>query len=368
MVERRGGCAQGWAGGGLMAFIFGDSMDLYASDAAMQAAGWSLNGLSSVTPSTTTGRFGNGGVFVTNSAVNAYIARATTIAASTIIISCAFKHTSLAVASDRLLVAFFNNSGADRVASIYLEPNGAIRLRDANNAIVTTSAAGVVWENVWHYLEFKVLSNNGAGTATVRINENAVITRTGLDTSITETDIDFVTFGGASGNTVSGVYYDDIVILDDSGAAPQNDLIGDVGARGLLPTADTATTDWDRSGGAADYEMIDDPIPGDHDSDSTYLYTTTAGAKSLFDCANLTDTPAYIYAVIVAAAMRKADAGTRTARVYLVSGVTTSTGDTWSIGTDYQTWRHIWALNPSGSAVWDKTAVNALQMGMEVVV
>lgn len=350
-----------------MAFLFGDGMSGYSDSTAgrtdLQEAGWIVGGVPNyILGDIDGGRFGAGSFVITNN--NGYLSRAINIAVSTLMVQAAFK-LEYGGSDNRDFLNFYNNGGADSVCSIRAQYDGSLRVYNSGGSLVATSSSGVLWPGSYQYLEVKVVSNNATGSVLVKLNEVTVINATNIDTSITATDIDLVRF--CSGNTSNSCWWDDIIFLDDSGPAPHNDLIGDVRARELLPSADTATADWDRNTGATDYGCVDDAIPGDHDGDTTYIYDDTVGGKSLFDFGNMSDTPAYIYGVIAMVAAKKSDAGGKTMRAYLDSGGTVSNGDTWSIGTSYQTWRHIWSLDPNGSIAWAKAAVDALQAGVEVV-
>ena len=354
-----------------MAVLFMDSFDLYSdgagSTADLQEAGWQT--YFSPIVSTTEGRYGGGALKLDCWTSTPVVSLSLNIAASTAIVQAAFKSGLLFYSNNREFLIFTNNSGADAVAGLYLQLDGSVKVCNSLGVCVATSAAGVIHEGAWQYLEVKVVSNNGAGSVIVRIDEVEVININGIDTSISATDIDLIRFypGSISHPSAGYMYWDDILILDDSGPAPQNNFVGDLRISVLLPNADTATSAWTRSGGAADYEMIDDVVPGDHDGDGTYLYHSTATGKSLFDFEAITGTPYFICCVGVAVAAKKSDGGTKSMRAYIDSGGTVSNGSTWSIGTDYQTWRHIWGLNPNGSTEWLTADVDALQAGVEVV-
>jgi hypothetical protein len=347
-----------------MAVIFMDPMDQYASDSDLQAGGWILDVSSQITPQTSGGRFGGGCVLVQ------YItgpARAVTISGSTLIIQCAFKHSALTYATNKECVTIYNNSGADKCASLKVTTGGAITAHNAAGATVGTSSTGVVKENIWQYLEVKFVVSDAAGSITVKVNETQVINATSIDTKPgAATDIDKVKFQGAVAGAAQGIYYDDIVFIDDGGVGP-TDFIGDCRISYLQPIADDAQADWSLSAGLDGYALIDDTLPGANDGDSTYIYSNTAAEKSLFEIENLSGTPANIYAVAINAELKKTDGGSRTMRVYMDSNGTTDNGDTWSIGTDYEVWRHIWALNPDTATSWVAASVNALKIGVDLV-
>lgn len=352
-----------------MAILYGYSCDLHGTSYTdLQQAGWALGSTTQVVPGTTSGRFGGGGIYLKGTSSQGFITRSVSINASTIIVALAFKHEHLANATAEPFITLYNNGGADQVAELKLNPDGSLTLENSASTDVITSS-GVVSENVWTHVQFKVKSHASLGTADVLINNVSVISETGLDTSISATDIDKVRISAACDTSSYGTYVDDIVFIDDNNAdgLGYTDCMGDMKWTVYLPTADTATTDWTRSSGSNDYEMIDDTTPGDHDGDSTYLSDATAGHVSLFDFADITSTPATIYAVQASVAVKKSDAGDRTVRAYLVSNGNTSNGTTWSPSTDYETLSYLWEADPDGAAAWIKAKVNAAQLGIELV-
>jgi hypothetical protein len=266
-----------------MAVIYMSGMDLNSATADLQKNGWSLDVPSQIIPQTSGGRFGGGCVLVQ------YVtgpARAVTISGSTLIIQCAFKHSALTYATNKDFVTVYNNSGADKCASLKINTNGSIGAYNAAGTLVETSAAGVVKEGVYQYLQLKIVVSD-TGSITVKVGKTQVINATSVDTKPgTATDIDKVKFHGAVSGAAQGIYYDDFIFMDDSGSL-NNDFLGDRRIYTLLPTGDDGT-DADFSSqpsqGVGDtYLNVDDPIPGAPDGDTSYNYSNTPGDETLHD-------------------------------------------------------------------------------------
>lgn len=353
-----------------MAIIFADGMDGYSSSTDMFNAGWAIyNGAGRANIYTTGGRFNTGYVTVEgpSSAYGYYIARNLTISASTIFIQFSFKHLSLGDATAETWIELRNNGATDRVCKLVLNVDGSIELYNAANSFVEATSPGIVKDNVWQTFALKCIVSN-TGTVDLYIDGDQVINNSSIDTQDVDTDVTQVRFLSASDTLNSeGVGYDDIVIMDDSGSAPTNNLISDYALTPLLPNADTAQADWTLSGGVDGYALVDDTMPGMHDSATTSLSSSTAGHKSLFDFENLSVDPSIIYALIVNVEANKSDGGARTMRAYIDSNGTTANGDTWTIGTDFEVWSHIWYLDPDTGTAWVQATVNALKAGIEVV-
>jgi len=340
--------------------IYADGMDLYAAVADMVEAGWQYSGSLEVVAAS--GRFGG------NCAKPKYtgkLKRSVSIAGNEIGVQGAFKLESLTDATDEDFVELYNNSGADMCVQLTVLDTGAIRLKDSTGATVATTAANVVKEGIWQYFEMWALINNGAGTVVVNVDDVEVINESGVDTAITATDVDVVAFCGCSDSSTKGVYWDDIVIMDDSGAQ-MNALLGDVRIDTLSPNEDTSQEDWLLSAGSYSNALINDTVPGDHDGDSTYIESNTVGHETRVGFESLAGANT-IHAISVATSIKKTDAGSRTMRALINSNGTESVGATQSPTTDYQTVRDFFELNPDGNSAWTSSAINSLEAGVEVV-
>jgi hypothetical protein len=346
-----------------MALVFMDGLDNYTTDADLTAGGWYSTNPGSTTPSTTSGRWGTGGVRLV---YEDSIRRTISMTGSTIICQFAFKHDDILAATNERILRMWNGGITGICLTLDFTAAGVIRAGDTNGAVVGSSSAGVIRSGVWQFLEVKAVISN-TGSITVKIDGQQVINATSVDTQPgVATDVDAIFFAGASENASDGVTFDDIVIMDGSGTK-LNDFIGDSRISPLLPNADTATADWALSAGLNGYDLINDTMPGGHDGDGTYIYSNTVSEKSLFDLENLSTNPETIHAVSVNVAAKKSDSGTRTMRAYLDSNGTTDNGSAWSIATSYEIWRYYWDTDPNTSLAWLIAGINALKVGVEVV-
>lgn len=349
-----------------MAILFVDGCDLYGSDADIQHGGWALSAADLVEAVTDGGRFGGGSI---RCEYTHGVTRGVTIAASTLCCQFAFKHEQLSEATDELFFRARNNGGSQTCASLEITVTGAIRAKNSSGALVGTSVTGVVNEQVWHYCEVKVVCAD-SGSILVKIDGTEVLNLTGVDTKPgTATDIDSVGFFGASDSSSLGVVFDDFILIDDSGSNV-TDLIGDRRIYTLLPDTDTATVDFSSqpSQSVGDvHTVVDDPVPGSDDGDSTYIYSATPNDEILFDFEDLPVNPASIEAVCVTLTAKKDDAGARSMAALLSADVKTA-GATFNPGTDYEQHRTIWEQTTEAvPASWTGTKVNAAQAGTKLV-
>ncbi len=253
---------------------------------------------------------------------------------------------------------------------VFEDSTGAVLCKthvDADSRVTVRSATDVVLADLgvfsglrdghFNYLELKI-DFSASGSIVARNNAVEIANVTGVDTT--------------SGNGAFArvkltadcplMIFDDLYICDSSGTA-QNDFLGPVRIFPLKPAADASTT-WTPNSGTTGYTQVDD-IGYTLDSDSTYVESSTVGAKDIYD---LEDLPAG-YANPVAVSMyyvaRHDDtSGGAGMAGILKSGATEVetaeailTSSYRSYFLDQQT------TNPDTGAAWTPAEINALQIG-----
>lgn len=344
-----------------MALLFMDGFDCYATAAQAGDGGWQPENSPTCLFSTTGGRYGGGAIYWTTT-IYQWIKTVPLVAyGSTIYVGFAYKHGGLATTA-----LLYGKSDAS--ASIFgLSHDAAGALTFIPNSGANISEAGTsLTPGTWHWIEIKVTLGTTAsnGAVEVRVNGSVVITGSSIDTNTTGAGCGSIEIGGA-GSGGSPAYVDDVVVFDGSGATINN-FLGDTKITTHAANADAATVDWTASAGA-DYQCVDD-TPNAANDDTDYISSSTAAQESRFGMGNLATAPATIHAVQARYRAKKTDAGTRTMRGLIKSGGVESTGTTLGLSTAYR-WSYgdFFPLDPNGSIAWTDTAVNALEVGVEVV-
>lgn len=229
------------------------------------------------------------------------------------------------------------------------------------STVLATSAAYEV--NRWHYFELQVVIHPSTGSYELRHNEV-------LDTS--DSSVNTADSGTAGADTIdyqlryTGLYMDDMYILDDAGSV-NNDFLGDCVVEGRLPTGDGVTSDWTPSSGVNHFALLDDPATTPSDTD--YVSSASVSDIDLLTFDNLSFITGQVYGVFVAATARLDATGSRTMRAKARSGGTTYDGSqTWTINsTSWQTFVEIFEVDPATSSLWAIADVDAAEFGFEVV-
>lgn len=348
-----------------MAVISADGFDIFNDIAGVRAGGWISESTSTAqTFSTSQGRYG-GGCLKSNTANTGWYRGGFDLApGSTIIISFHYypEAQGSTGATDKLLSGFVRDAS---LRLFYLENNssGDLKAFNANGVQVGSTASAALSNTTWHWIEVKVVlgTNDTTGSIEVRVNDVVKITASGIDTYSSGT-LAFIQWLGSAG----GYRLDDVIIMDGTGSY-MNDFLGETKIETLGPNGDGATVDWTASAGA-DYTCVDDAVGGVSNNDTDYVSSSTAGQKSEFQMSNLSNTPTSIHAVQIRTKAKKTDAGARTYRSYIKSSASTENGTTYGLTYDY-CWRRngVHYRDPNGGGAWSGAAVNALNVGLEIV-
>jgi len=233
---------------------------------------------------------------------------------------------------------------------------------EAGTAIATSTAS--VSLNVWAYVEMQGVIDPSTGSVAVRVNGSEVCSVTGVSTRATAvTQWTAVSIGiqAMVSNVVAverACEYDDLYVLDGSGAGPLNAFLGDCRVDACLPTGTGATAAWTPSTGA-NWACVDE-VPSNDDAD----YTSSATINQI-DSFAVQDAPVSgtVYGVQAVLVARKGDAGAASvASLVRYSGVD-YVGSDLNPGLTYACLRQIYPTNPGTSAAWTFAQFNASEFG-----
>lgn len=268
--------------------------------------------------------------------------------ASALAVGFAYKIDRLSTLGQFLILRDASNAN---MIDLQVAASGAIKAT-RNGTLLGTSATGVLTANIWAYIELEFVRSATVGSVNVYVNGTNVLTLTGQNTGAN--DIHSILFQGQS----MVQWIDDMYTVDVA------TKLGECRVDLLAPTADTAQKDFTPSTGTANWSLVNGTT---YNEDSDYVSAATVGNKDLYDVADLSFTPVTIHAVQVNWRARKDDATARTVRANLKSGSTTQNGPTETMAASYVSFRDLYLTDPNTSAAWTASAVNAVQIGPEVV-
>ncbi len=235
--------------------------------------------------------------------------------------------------------------------------NGTLSVLQGTGVLGTSSVA--LTQNVYQYLEVKVVIHASAGTVDIRLNGVSILALTGQVTqaggSSTWDEIKL----GACGGGLTTVDYDDLYLLDGSGSV-NHDFLGDVRVDATYPNAAGNSAQFTRSTGSDQWATIDETAPN---GDTDYNETGTATNRDTLNFPTAPVAGATIYAVQALASAKKTDAGGAGLKLVTRISSTDYDGTEGGLGTAYNYVRQIWDVKPSDSAAWTDGAFNAAEFG-----
>lgn len=316
-------------------------------EAAATAAIWNNTGAGR------NGTYGAGFTFGT------YLERRPGISKATYITGFAFNAASNAV-TERVFE--LRDAGTAQAYLAFDGPSGKLRACRGDGTLLGESSLVLAFGN-WYYVEAKITISNAAGVFVIRVNGQTVLNLAAVDTQVTANATADQYRLEWSPNAADVAYFDDWYVCDDAGVV-NNDFLGDVTIRALLPTGAGSNTTWTPSAGV-NWQNVDE-VPPTEDTD--YNSSATVGQIDTYAMADLPAALAgTIKGVVASLVARKDDAGARSIREKCKSGVTTASGATQVVTTSYFTYREIRELDPNTAAAWTKAAVDAAEFGVEVM-
>lgn len=289
--------------------------------------------------------------------------------AATCIAACAwFPNTSSALGAISGVVLGFCSAVATIQVVLVVNAAGLIEARRTawNGTLLGTSSGHApIAGTAWRHIAAKAVLHTSTGSVVVQLDGVTVLSLTGIATSSVISNVTHIYMAGASGSAASS-FWDDIYVCDDVDATatqgrPNNDFLGDLSVRTLLPTGAGDTTQWTPSTGT-NWSAVDEtpPVTTDFVSDST------TGHRDLYALADITGVASAVYAVREGLYVSKSDAGPILVKPVVKENSTVTAdpaqGVAVTAGAVYGVMK---ATKPSGG-LWTQTDVNALQVGQEV--
>lgn len=331
--------------------VFMDGFDHYATADILKK--WdSLSGTPVITAAA--GRNSSAGMQFDGSE---YVEKNVSGTPATLIVAAAFKASSLSVSQD---VVRFMDSTTTQV-KIRIRTDGKIEaFRDTTS--LGASAGTVFTAGAFAHLDIKVNIHPSTGSVLVQSGGATVLNLTSQNTRASaNSQVTSVRIGGDGTNTVT---VDDLYILDTTGAAPQNDQLGDCRIDVSVPNAESTYSDFTPLSGSDNSAMVDESAP---DGDTTYNSSGAVGARDSFGMTVMADIGgATIFGVQANVVARKDASGTRKVRALARPAGINHYGTSESLTTSYLDYRTIWQTNPETSAEWAENEVNLTQFGYEV--
>ena len=341
----------------MMAILFQDGFDLYGAIGEVTRR-WAQAHATIFTYSTTSGRFGGGGITCTQD--DTYLETPSLGSPQTVIISFAFKcDNNDALGTDRIIE--FNNELGVLFSLYWIVGTNTWQAR---SGITTVLGSFNITRAVWHWISIKLTVSDTVGTIDVELDNVSVLSVSGADTHGNVAGTDTVTSIGLGGQLDISITFDDVIVCDDTGAAPFNDLLTDRRIGTILPNAAGDSSGFTASPAVANYLNVDDTAP---DDDTTYVESEVTTTKDLYNMAAVGFSPSTVDAAAILALVSNPDAGVTQCRLKCKSGTTEGTGSAQFATSGYTYLNELFLLNPDTASAWTETTINSMQAGIEIV-
>jgi len=282
-------------------------------------------------------------------------------ALATYVVGIAFKLNLLLVCD--LLI--FKEGATDHVI-IRITPTGAIEVLRGDLTQLGITSAGLVFPGFYNYLEVLCTVDGAVGVVTVNMNNTNLLSLTALDTDNAGAvpEINAIEINGSTGVLT----FDDVYILDTTGAAPQNGILGDTRIESLVPVADGAVQNFpiiEPVSPITHFDKVDDLTPDDA---VTFVSSEDAADIDTYDMETLSDPggSSAIFGVQQLVYARKDKVTAKSLRPIARVGVTNYQGAINPLDTLFDYYVEMWQQDPDTAADWTETGVNTAEWGAEV--
>jgi len=258
-------------------------------------------------------------------------------------------------------VGFGKQGETDYLMFEFAAPQHGIRVvrGQVNGTYLTETANGVLPRYKWFYLEIKAYIHDTNGSVEIRIDGKKILDVTGLNTKNGTTDyVDFYRLWGCpyySGD----IRFDDIYICNSEGTI-NNDFLGDVNVKLLMPNGVGSNTDWTPSAGD-NYACVDEIEPNTSD----YVYTTVSGAYDTYSFETIPS--GIIHGIQQSFYGNRGTGGDRTFKAAArIGGVNYPMN---SVMTLTDTYGYKFVLNevsPATTSGWTSDEINSAEFGMKM--
>lgn len=290
----------------------------------------------------------------------AYIQKTILPSGAGFVIGIAMKMAAAPSGSSGVFVAVFDGG----TVQLSLRVNLDLTISVLRGGTVIATSTTLLTTAVANFIEFRGLIDPAAGNVNVRVNGVATgwPSFTGNTRNSGTSQWNSIGIGSNPGQTQQpgvGTYdFNDLYVLDRSGAAPWNDFLGDVRADSRYETAAGATTGFTPSAGS-NFQNVDEVAP----NDDTDYNSAAAVATDTFVFQDAPVPGAAIFGVQHNLSMRKTDAGLATvAPVVRHSGVDNVGADI-AVASGYTYGTQIQQVNPGTGLQWTEADFNAAEFG-----
>lgn len=376
-----------------MALYFSEGFDNYAAAGDFALGGWTkINDGSDlyITLDATGSRWGGPCVKIESRSTQASMHKTIPVAMSGTTIRFAFwiktsvNHTAGILGGSQIPIFALEDSGGTSFLDVKLCPLGSDVDAVGGGILITrteTARSGLanyingelpsrrrIIDGEWHHVELEMTLNTSTGTAKLWIDGEEQYNLTGIDTVDGATNISTYVrvrlSSGVATNTAQFIWFDDIIVWDDSGSEFTGALPNHIHRiETIRPTGAGASAQFTPSTGA-NWENVDDAVAND---DTNYNESSTTGHIDSFAYGNMSLNVDEIFGINIKSRV-KFDSGSANFRNKVRISSTYYNGSTVAVTAAYGMIETIFNNNPASTGSnLTKSDVDAAEFGYERV-
>ncbi len=277
--------------------------------------------------------------------------------------------TDNVVGGDQPIMQVFGDGVGTVHLSLYGNSDGSLSLYrgTSSGTLLETSAASVIADATWAYLELHAIIDNSTGEYEVRVDGADVASATGVDTRNGGTSPDVTVVGvtwiyKTDITVTTTVYVDDVYVVTGDGSGASG-FQSEISIEGIVPNGAGNHTQLTPVGSATNWQNVDE-VPF---SSTDYNESPTAGQKDTYTVGNLTATTGSIIgSVIHFAAMKNLAGYIKGRRVIRISSTDYNGADTPSLSATMRYFSEVLPVSVATASAWTISEVNGLEAGFEV--
>jgi hypothetical protein len=253
--------------------------------------------------------------------------------------------------------------GSTDQLSLTMKTDGNIELRrGTSGGTLLATGTSALSTGTYYYIELKALIAN-SGTYEVRVNgvsafSGSADTQNTANASWSQIALGRNVGAGASGGNWD---YDDLYVADSTGST-NNDLLGAIRVKTILPDGAGNSTDFTPSAGS-NFQNVDEAST---DGDTTYNSETATGDHDTYTYGSVGFTGT-VLGVQTNLLVRSAGVGGETIRPKIRIGSTDYNGTSVAITTSYLDYLEIFGLSPATSSAWTIAEIDGAEFGIELL-
>jgi len=261
--------------------------------------------------------------------------------------------------SDALRPIEVRTSDNQRLFSLAIRSDGAIRVFENDNDVLIVESESTMQPGVWNHIEAKFDLNTTSPTVAVRLNGESAIPTTALPVEAVHGPVGNIAWDSDFQNPVVEFWIDDLYAWDGSGSQ-NNDWLGDRRVLTILPNGnDPAFADYTSTGGNG-FDTIAEDSP---DGDTSFIeFDTDVGDAGQFDLEDVPEDLSSIAGIQTYTRMKKLDSGEANVQVSLENQGSLANGIDRAITTDYAYWQDVFETNPRLGVPWTPVEFNAAKV------